>query len=357
MVSIPIRNIWWLMLYASDLGKSSDAAQLAAEDLPEEIPDLVAEILARAVEQRQRRQLSTAFRQREAVLSRVRGRIDHLTTGRRQLLSKGQVACRFEELTVDSPRNRFVRAALEVVARLVSQPALAHRCRGLAHGLRLQGVVGDPPSRQQIANERFGRHDAIDQPMLAAARLAMDLALPTEEAGPHALLDPQRCVHWLRRLYEKAIGGFYRLHLHPSEWVVSTGRPLSWPLQEASSGIAQVFPSMRTDIVIDRRDRPQRLVIDTKFTGIFARGWYRDQTLRAGYVYQLYAYLRSQEGRTDPTAPWADSAAGLLLHPAIDTEVDESVQIQGHRLRFATVDLTGSHREIRSRLLALVPQP
>jgi 5-methylcytosine-specific restriction enzyme subunit McrC len=137
VVSIPVRNIWWLMLYASDLGKSTDAAQLAAEDLPEDIPDLVAEILARAVEQRQRRQLSTAFRQREAVLSRVRGRIDHLTTTRRQLLSKGQVACRFEELTVDSPRNRFVRAALEVVARLVSQPALAHRCRGLAHGLRL----------------------------------------------------------------------------------------------------------------------------------------------------------------------------------------------------------------------------
>jgi 5-methylcytosine-specific restriction enzyme subunit McrC len=356
-VSIPVRNIWWLMLYASDLGKSTDPAQLAAEDQPEEIPDLVAEILARAVEQRQRRQLSTAFRQREAVLSRVRGRIDHLTTSRRQLLSKGQVACRFEELAIDSPRNRFVRAALEVVARLVSQPALANRCRGLAHRLRLQGVVGDPPSWQQIANERFGRHDAIDQPMLAAARLAMDLALPTEEAGPHALLDPQRCVHWLRRLYEKAIGGFYRLHLHPSEWVVSTGRPLSWPLQEASSGIAQVFPSMRTDIVIDRRDRHQRLVIDTKFTCVFARGWYRDQTLRAGYVYQLYAYLRSQEGRTDPTAPWADSAAGLLLHPAIDTEVDESVQIQGHRLRFATVDLTGSHREIRSRLLTLVLQP
>lgn len=98
--------------------KSTDPAQLAAEDLPEEIPDLVAEILARSVEQRQRRQLSTAFRQRQAVLSRVRGRIDHLTTSRQQLLAKGQVACRFEELTVDSPRNRYVRTALESVQQL-----------------------------------------------------------------------------------------------------------------------------------------------------------------------------------------------------------------------------------------------
>jgi len=276
----------------------------------------------------------------EAVLSRVRGRIDHLATARRQLLAQGRIACRFEELTVDNLRNRFVRAALESVA----------------HGLHRQGVVGEAPSRRQISAERFGLHDQADQAMLAAARLAMDLALPTEEAGPHALLDPPRCVHWLRRLYEKAIGGFYRLHLHPSEWVVSTGRPLSWPIQEATSGIAQVFPSMRTDIVIDRRDRPQRLVIDTKFTGVFARGWYRDQTLRSGYVYQLYAYLRSQEGREDPAAPWAEAAAGLLLHPAIDTEVDESVNIQGHRLRFATVDLTASHADLRARLLQLAIQ-
>jgi 5-methylcytosine-specific restriction enzyme subunit McrC len=222
------------------------------------------------------------------------------------------------------------------VARLVSQASLAHRCRGLAHGLRLQGVLGEPPSRQQISSERFGRHDQADQPMLAAARLALDLALPTQEAGPHALLDPKRCVHWLRTLYEKAIGGFYRFHLDSSLWRVRTNTPLRWPIREATSGIEQVFPSMRSDIVIDRRDRQQRLVIDTKFTRILGRTWKRDQSLRSEHIYQLYAYLRSQEGRDDPWAHWAYTAAGLLLHPSIEATVDESVEIQGHRLRFAT---------------------
>lgn len=355
-MTIPVRNIWWLMLYASDLGTAANQVKLAAEELPEEIPDLVAEILARAVEQRQRRQLSTAFRPREAVLSRVRGRIDHLSTARRQLLAQGRIACRFEELTVDSPRNRYVRVALDSVARLVRKPDLAHRCRGLAHSLRVQGVVGEAPSRQQISTERFGRHDQADQAMLAAARLAMDLALPAEEAGPNAVLDPQRCVRWLRTLYERAIGGFYRLHLDPAHWRVRTGKRLNWSMQEPTSGIAAVFPSMVTDIVIDRHDPPQRLVIDTKFTGVFGRGWHREQTLRSGYVYQLYAYLRSQEGRDDPDAPWADAAAGLLLHPAIAVDVDESVLIQGHCLRFATVDLTASHAALKQRLLELLPQ-
>ncbi len=93
-----------------------------------------------------------------------------------------------------------------------------------AHGLHRVAVMGEAPSRRQIRAERFGLHDQADQAMLAAARLAIDLALPTEEA---------------------------------------------------TSGIAQVFPSMRTDIVIERRN----------------------QTLRAGTIYQLYAL--SQEGVID----------------------------------------------------------
>jgi hypothetical protein len=34
--------------------------------------------------------------------------------------------------------------------------------------------------------------------------------------------------------------------------------------------------------------------------------------------------------------------------------VDESVTIQGHKVRFATVDLTASNEAIRQRLLAVV---
>ena len=41
-MSIPVRNIWWLMLYASDLGKEATPSNLAAEDLPDDIPYLVA---------------------------------------------------------------------------------------------------------------------------------------------------------------------------------------------------------------------------------------------------------------------------------------------------------------------------
>ena len=62
-------------------------------------------VLAHAVEERLRRNLSSGFREREAELIRVRGRIDLLNTERHQLLARGKVACRFEELTIDTPRT------------------------------------------------------------------------------------------------------------------------------------------------------------------------------------------------------------------------------------------------------------
>ena len=92
-----------------------------------------------------------------------------------------------------------------------------------------------------------------------------------------------------------------------------------------------------------------------EFNSMLASGWHRDKALRSGYLYQIYAYLRSQAGRGDPLA---DRAEGLLLHPSVGESVDETAVIQGHRIRFATVDLTASTSEIRKQLRqACAPRP
>ena len=108
---------------------------------------------------------------------------------------------------------------------------------------------------------------------------------------------------------------------------------------------------MRTDIVLDQSEARRRIVIDTKFNAVVTRGWYREDTVRSGYVYQIYAYLRSQEGRGDPLA---EEASGLLLHPSVGDMVDETVVIQNHEIRFATVDLGATATEIRERLLQVL---
>ncbi len=348
---IPVRNLWLLMFYASALFRQLDQARIAVEKNPDDIPDLVAEVLARAVERRLMRNLSYGYQTRKAILGRVRGRIDLLNTERHQLLARGMVACQFDDFTVNTPRNRFVRAALDAIARIVSRPELAHRCRVLSGSLKRIGVTGEKPSQTEVSADRFGRHDTGDKLMVEAAHLAFDLALPTEASGSKLLTLPDREITWVRRLYEKAVAGFYDVVLSPKGWRVDAGKTIGWLIEDKTPGIDKILPSMRTDVVLDHYGSGRRIVIDTKFNSIVTRGWYREETLRSGYVYQIYAYLRSQEGNGDPLAP---HASGLLLHPSIDEMVDETVVIQGHAIRFATVNLGATAGNIREQLLRVV---
>ena len=348
---IPVRNLWLLMLYASDLFRDLEKAKVAVEDNPDDIPDLVAEILCRQVERRIQRNLSYGYQSRKAVLGRVRGRIDLLTTERHRLLDRGKIACRFDELSIDTARNRFVRAALEEIAKTVRSFALAHRCRSLATRLRRMGVTGERPSRNDVSIDRFGRHDADDRQIVAAAHLAFNLALPTEAAGLKHLSLPDREITWIRKLYEKGIAGFYDVVLSGKGWRVDAGKTIGWLIERKSPGIDKILPSMRTDIILDHSVVGRRIVIDTKFNSVVTRGWYREETLRSGYVYQIYAYLRSQEGTGDPLA---ENATGLLLHPSVGDMVNEAVTIQNHEIRFATVDLGATAKEIRTQLFQVL---
>ena len=70
---IPVRNLWLLMLYASDLFRTRGIGNVGLEDNPDDLPDLVAEILAHAVEVRQRRRLNLGFQGGHGVQGRLGG--------------------------------------------------------------------------------------------------------------------------------------------------------------------------------------------------------------------------------------------------------------------------------------------
>ena len=357
---IPVRNLWLLMLYASRFYRTLPTERRsAAEDNPDEIPDLVAEILTQAVERRLRRNLSAEFDRRQDDLTRVRGRIDPLRTERRQLLQRGRIACSFDELATDTPRNRYVRAALNHLHRTVSGTELKRRCRITASALERAGVGTDDPRtvKKVFSRSQFsvGRTNAEDGQMLSAAELAFNLTIPTEDTGLAQVPVPDREARWVRRLFEAAVGGFYDTVLSPEGWRVRTGSKLNWQIESPTAGVQSLLPGMTTDIILEHPAEAgtatgSRLVIDTKFTSILGIGQYGNSTLHSGYIYQIYAYLRSQEMSADPPSL---TASGMLLHPSVGAEVDEAVTIQGHRIRFATVDLAANSTAIRNRLLAL----
>lgn len=347
---IPVRNLWVLLVYAAGLAEFFDPFETEVED-DAELPDILGRLLAFVVERRFRRNLSQGYQARAANLNRVRGRIDWLRTEAELLTSRGKIACRFEELTHDTPRNRLVLAALLQTSTRVGNQELAGQCDMLARTLLDAGVMAIPPGRAEVSRDSFARNDRDDALMVRVAKLALDLVLPSEKAGAIQLTGLNRDEHLLRQIFEQAVFGFYRHELHGRDgWAVSGQTQFRWSASEPTDGLHAILPVMRADIFF-RKGTDRRVVLDTKFTGILAPRSHGSEGLKSAHIYQLYAYLRSQAGLGDDCA---DRAEGILLHPSINRHIDEAVTIQGHRFRFVTIDLSLHPDDLRRSLLAII---
>lgn len=347
---IPLRNIWLLFLYAADLVRFKGAANVEAE-AARDLPELIARLLVRVVQERLRRNLSRGYQSQHAVLSRVRGRIDVLDTATGQLLERGRVACQFETHTMDTPRNRLVRAALDYLALMVNAPDVVHECRASSHALGRLGVSAHKPSRAAMATDQISRNETADLLMVGLAKMALEALIPSEQAGSAHAVELDTNVHLIRRLFEKAVANALRIQLQPQGWQVQRGRKLTWPVDSCSDAIHAHMPGMQTDIELVHAGQKRKLVIDTKFTHIFMATQYREEVLRSGYLYQLYAYLRTQEGAL---LTLGTRSEGMLLHPQVGGMLDEFIDIQGHRMRLKTIDLMSSAEDFEKQLMGIV---
>lgn len=347
---IPIRNLWLLMLYASEFYKMGADSFDGIEDYPEKLPDLLAEILVSSVADRLKTPLTSEYAAAHDDLRRVRGRIDVLRTESHQLLNRGQVACRYEELTADTPRNRLVRSALAAVAPLVSSAELSHRCRSHTHRLSSLGVSSVSTRTEPTGRFRFGRNDSQDRAVVLAAQLALQFQLPSQQRGG-GIRRSGLTDHEFRALFERAVGGFYQVTARHLGWQVRPGRQISWNASASTPGLDTLLPKMKTDIYLENRSANRRIILDTKFTASLAHGQFGGESFKSGHLYQIYTYVRTQETPLDPLSL---STEGLLLYPVVDRMLRESFHTGGHRFTVATVDLLRTASEIRQQLLDVI---
>jgi len=346
---IPVQNLWLLMLYASEFRYLANE-YAGSESVDEDVANLVADVLCNQVEERLKRNLTYGYKNSTRELNRVRGRINILETYSKQLLQKGKVSCTFEELSIDTPRNRYICAALNKISRLVTKKSLKLRCHKLNQAMIQLGVSPLLSVNYQPKNDRFGRHETGDRKVLVTAELAFSLALINESNGNGLYPSPDKQKHWVRKLFEKAVAGFYSLKLDRN-WKVKPGKKLNWQIDSATNQIEALMPSMKLDILLENQSIEKRIIIDTKYTAITTQRQYGGESFKSNYIYQLYTYLRSQEIESDPLSL---HSTGMLLHPSVGMGYDEVVSIQGHDLRFCTVDLTLSPTEISQQLLYLI---
>lgn len=342
---IDVRSVWFLLLYASEFLRrltGEDRERLLRGERDNDLLDALADVLAARVERRVRTMLALGYRRRIEPLTRVRGRIDHLGTARGQLMQAGRVLCRYDEQTVDLPRYRSMLVTLRAAARRAVSEDVRRRCLTTAQMLERCGVSPVDPTPAQLSTEQFGHFDAEDRTLLALSSLVRDMCAPEHAPGVHELPKIARDEGALRRLFEKAVRGFYLHHLGPHGYSISGGRK-SWPATGDPADLA-FLPSLNADVVI--RGHGEQVIIECKFGPIFTRHQ-GTAMIKPAYVRQLVSYASvfgdSFEGRTRAVL------LGALVAGSPGRDLD--VAIGGIPFAVRQIDLSAGPAEIRAALV------
>ena len=240
-------------------------------DLLELLIRLFADRLRTAV----RSGLPRRYLAREEDLPLLRGRLDVIRQTTHLAVRPDRLACRFDELSEDTPFNRVLKAAVKLLARRARTAANARSLAELAARFESVGASRDP-LREQV---RLDRSNAAFHDLYRLARLflARDWQSTASGGAPgFALLFP------MNELFEKFVGRSLKRALAPRRVSLQDGG--RYALEERRF---RLYP----DAVID----DGAIVLDTKWKQLKP-----DETnfgVEQSDVYQMLAYGQAYDAK------------------------------------------------------------
>ncbi|MCL2078734.1 MAG: hypothetical protein FWH17_02700 [Oscillospiraceae bacterium] len=336
MSAIPIKNVYYMLVYVFEMLKSKEYARLDREDC-ESIYDLLASLLLCGTNDLIKRGFLKSYINQTEELTAIRGRINIGGSIRRLSFQNAKAVCDFDEFNADIYFNQVIKATLLYLKR---RPLNTNIKRDISKILLYFNEIG----AMEINTIKwdslvFNRNNAHYDTLLYFCRLIYEDAIANQSKGKREFRVLEDKL--LPELFERFVCEFYRKHL-ASEYKVRYQKQIAWNYDENYGKP----PNMYADVIIE--NQTQKLIIDTKFSKTtLQKNIYNDrQTAKSANLYQIFAYvINENESTADKTI------SGLLLYPQVNNSaVDLKHSIFGHNFYVRTVDLNQGFEEIKNEL-------
>lgn len=334
---IPIKNIYYMLVYVFEMLKSKEYVRLDREDC-ENIYDLLASLLLCGTNNLIKRGFLKSYVSQTEELTAIRGRVNIGASVRKLSFQNAKAVCDFDEFSANIYFNQIIKVTFLYLKR---RPLNTNIKQDISKILLYFNEIGTIEiGAIKWDNLVFNRNNAHYDTLLYFCRLICEEAIANQSKGNKSFraLDDKLLLH---NLFEKFICEFYRKHLMP-DFKVRYQKQISWSYDENYDKP----PNMNADTVIE--SKTQTLIIDTKFSKTTLQVGYRSdkQTTKSDNLYQIFAYVIN-EAESAPDK----SISGLLLYPQVDSNpIDRNHYIFGHNIYVRTVNLNQSFEEIKSEL-------
>jgi 5-methylcytosine-specific restriction enzyme subunit McrC len=343
-VSVPVKNVYYMLLYAWHLIGDRAATDVTDEGY-RELHDLFAHVLCETVSGLLSRGLDRGYVCRDEPMRGVRGKVVLDETLKRNHLVRAEAHCQFDELEYDVLQNRIIKATLgELLDLKLDQKNLGK----VRHLYGRMGAVGN----QRITLRDFRlvqlhRNNSLYETALRICELIIDHLMIDPATGHARFREYRERPQQMGTLFQAFVRAFFEREREKIGFRVVPGAHIQWHGRRGTATDLQRLPRMETDIVLERADR--RIILDTKFYTEALVGRGQTKKVIAEHLYQVFAYVQNRDA-TMPGVPHE----GMLLYPVVNTPIDLDYELMSRRFAIRSVDLDRPWPEIHQHLLTIL---
>lgn len=330
-----------MLTYAFQVLNQSNYDEIASEKF-ENIHDLFAAILSKAIAQQVKQGLHREYIEKNENLTVMRGKIDIQGTITNRLQKQQRLSCNFDELSENNIFNQIIKTTTLLLIRKTSVKS-EYKDILKREMLFFEGVSEIEPASIRWNTIRFTRNNQTYRMLLSICQFVLSGLLLTTEKGEYklaAFLDDQR----MSRLYEKFILEFYRKE-YPM--ITANASQIDW---QTDDDITTLLPRMQCDIMLSYREKT--LIIDAKYYThtLQANTQYNSHTIHSHNLYQIFTYVKNKDIGNN------GNVSGMLLYARTDESIqpDCEYRMSGNKISVKTLDLNCDFNLIKSQLSMIV---
>ena len=340
--TIPIQNVYYLLAYAWKEFREGQLKDLASTDCPDSV-NLLAHLLGEGIAALAKTGIDKGYQTKSEDTARLRGRFDIAGSYRRGLHLTGRMNCSFDELTVDTLPNQILKSTCVRLMRTSNLLTKENRALIRNSGDLLGGVSVVRISNSLFRRVQLHRNNRKYRFLLNICELLNNCYSPSEETGVGRFTDFLEDDVQMSRVFEGFVLQFARKHCSGAD---VRSMQITWD-GTWDSEVAEVLPTMKTDVTIDHPDG--RTILDCKFYRQALVTRYDRKRLHSSHLYQLTAYLTNQA-----RYPGWENVKGILLYPAVDHRLSYAFNLQGHVVEVRSIDLDQPWQQIHDGLVEIL---
>ena len=343
-MTIPIRNLYYLFLYAWAKFPDGFLVEAGIDDSPD-LPHLFAKLLSAGTRKLFRRGLDRGYKAFTGELIGPRGRLrlDRMIKEGTQL--RGTAICDFDELTHDILLNQILKATLTNLATSSDvQKEMRHELRSLAR--QFHDVTDTRLSADRFRQATISRNSRMYVFLMRVCEFVFWSLMPDEHGSGVRFKQMLNDEVRMSTVFEEFLRNFYQIHR--AEYHVSAERP-EWFVSDATRHDLALLPRMATDITLRHADHT--IIADAKFyRNALSQSQYGER-LRSQHLYQLVTYLQHEVAR-HPNA----KLLGMLIYPEVGQSLHLRYRLLGIPVLVATIDLGKEWQQIETDLNTLLDE-